>query len=85
MKDVDVDEAVAWKNGAFSFNNADITTVMRQLERWYDIEIVYEGNKPADHFFGGISRASTLMEVLKILQVSKVHFRLEGKKLIVLS
>lgn len=85
VKDIDVDEVVAWKNGAFSFNNADITTVMRQLERWYDIEVVYEGNKPADLFFGGISRSSTLMEVLKILQVSKVRFRLEGKKLIVLS
>lgn len=85
VRNVDVDETVAWKNGAFSFNNADITTVMRQLERWYDIEVVYEGNKPTDVFYGGISRASTLMEVLKILQVSKVHFRLEGKKLIVLS
>lgn len=83
--DIDVDETVAWKNGAFSFNNADITTVMRQLERWYDIEVVYEGNKPADLFYGGISRGSSLMEVLKILQASKVHFRLEGKKLIVLS
>jgi ferric-dicitrate binding protein FerR (iron transport regulator) len=85
LKDIDVDEVVAWKNGAFSFNNADITTVMRQLERWYDIEVVYEGNKPADVFYGGISRSSTLMEVLKILQASKVRFRLEGKRLIVLS
>jgi len=85
IKDIDVDEVVAWKNGAFSFNNADITTVMRQLERWYDIEVVYEGNKPADTFYGGISRSSSLMEVLKILQASKVKFRLEGKKLIVLS
>jgi len=85
IRDIDVDEAVAWKNGAFSFNNADITTVMRQLERWYDIEVVYAGNKPADLFYGGISRQSTLMEVLKILQASKVRFRLEGKKLIVFS
>jgi ferric-dicitrate binding protein FerR (iron transport regulator) len=85
LKDIDVDEVVAWKNGAFSFNNADITTVMRQLERWYDIEVVYEGDKPADVFYGGISRSSTLMEVLKILQASKVRFRLEGKRLIVLS
>jgi ferric-dicitrate binding protein FerR (iron transport regulator) len=85
IRDIDVDEAVAWKNGAFSFDNADITTVMRQLERWYDIEVVYEGSKPADLFYGGISRQSSLMEVLKVLQASKVHFRLEGKKLIVFS
>lgn len=85
LRDIDVDDAVAWKNGAFSFNNADITTVMRQLERWYDIEVVYEGDKPADLFYGGISRQSSLMEVLKILQASKVRFRLEGKKLIVFS
>lgn len=85
LRDIDVDDAVAWKNGAFSFNNADITTVMRQLERWYDIEVVYEGDKPADLFYGGISRQSSLMDVLKILQASKVRFRLEGKKLIVFS
>ena len=85
LRDIDVDDAVAWKNGAFSFNNADITTVMRQLERWYDIEVVYEGDKPADLFYGGISRQSSLMDVLKILRASKVRFRLEGKKLIVFS
>jgi transmembrane sensor len=82
--DADVEEVMAWKNGSFSFNNADITTVMRQLERWYNIEVVYKGTKPSYLFSGGIPRNATLMEVMRILEVSKVRFQLQGRQLIVL-
>lgn len=44
--DVDVDKAIAWKNGQFFFNKADFKTVMRQLARWYDVEVVYQRNVP---------------------------------------
>jgi ferric-dicitrate binding protein FerR (iron transport regulator) len=79
-----LEQVMAWKNGSFNFNDADITTIMRQLERWYNIQVVYEGNKPTYLFAGGMPRTATLMEVLQILQVSKVHFKLEGRKLTVL-
>ncbi|MBC7508981.1 MAG: FecR domain-containing protein [Ferruginibacter sp.] len=84
IPDADMEEAVAWKNGNFQFNSADIATVLRQASRWYDIEIVYAGNKiPDDKFSGKISRAVNLSSLLKWMQWSDVHFKLEGKKLII--
>ncbi|HWB28380.1 MAG TPA: FecR domain-containing protein [Chitinophagaceae bacterium] len=79
----DVDEAVAWKNGFFQFNRADLPTVMRQLARWYDVDVSYEGNIPALEFGGAIERDLTLKQVLNILVKSQVKFKIEGKKLII--
>ncbi|MBO9635353.1 MAG: FecR domain-containing protein [Chitinophagaceae bacterium] len=84
VETVDTDQVLAWKNGLFSFNNADIKTVMRQLSRWYDITIVYENGVPAQRFYGDMNRNLTLSQVLKGLEVTKVNFRLEGRNLIVM-
>ncbi|MGN6416539.1 MAG: FecR family protein [Pseudobacter sp.] len=81
---VDTEQTIAWKNGFFSFNNADIKTVMRQLSRWYDINIVYENGVPQQRFVGEMNRSLTLSQVLKGLEVTKVNFRLEGRNLIVM-
>lgn len=79
-----VEQIMSWKNGIFNFENADIKTVMRQLERWYNIEVVYEQGVPAITFGGKMGRDLTLTNVLRILQISKVHFRMEqDNKLIV--
>ena len=83
--DVDVDEETAWRNGMFQFNNADIAEVMKQIARWYDVDVSYSGAKPTDHFTGKIPRNSSLSKVLKILELSDAHFRVEGKKIIVTS
>jgi transmembrane sensor len=80
---IDIDEVMAWKNGLFNFNNADIQTVMRQIARWYDVEVVYEGKISTEKFEGEIPRNSQLSEVFKILELSNVHFAIEGKKVIV--
>lgn len=79
----DVDLAMAWKNGFTSFKSADIRSIMRQVERWYDIDVVYEGNVPERTFSGGISRDANLSELIRLLEVSKIHFKIEGRKLIV--
>jgi ferric-dicitrate binding protein FerR (iron transport regulator) len=84
IKDVDVDAVVAWKNGFFQFDQTDIRTVMRQLARWYDVEVSYEGSVAERHFGGSISRNVNLSNVLKALEAIHVHCRIEGKKLIVL-
>jgi hypothetical protein len=81
----DVNEAVAWKDGFFSFNNADIETIMRQVERWYDVQVVYEGEKPKDRYGGEVSKNVNASDMLKILEVSGVHFQIEGKKIIIRS
>ncbi len=57
---------------------------MRQIERWYDVSVAYEGVPHEMEFGGKISRNSNLSEVLKILEISKVHFRIEDKKIIVM-
>ena len=82
--DVDVDAVIAWKNGRFNFNNADISDIMQQLERWYDIQVVYQGNRTTDLFYGTIPRSASLEQVLKMLQNSRVHFDLQGRRLVLL-
>jgi transmembrane sensor len=82
-KDVDVDAEVAWRFGFFNFNNADLKTVMRQLERWYDVEVIYQGDVPAAEFLGKIPRELSLSQVLTGLQSQDVHFKMVGKKIIV--
>lgn len=83
-RDADVEKVMAWKNGLFNFENARLDEVMRQIARWYDVEVVYEKGIPNIYFAGELSRNIKLSGVLHALQDSKVHFRLEGKKLIVL-
>jgi transmembrane sensor len=84
VKGADVEQTVAWKNGHFSFEGADIYTVMRQISRWYGVQVRYEGN-PAPALFGGeIERGLNLTQLLTGLSKSGVHFRLEGKMLTVL-
>lgn len=80
----DTAKVMAWRHGIFNFENADIKTVMRQLERWYDIDVVYEKAIPEITFGGKMGRDLSLQHVLRILEISKVHFRLEpDNKLIV--
>jgi len=82
-KNADVDEAVAWKNGLFHMTSADVPAIMRQLARWYDVEVAFEGGMPAGHITGEVPRNVSLSTVLKVFEISGVHFRIEGKKIIV--
>lgn len=84
VNDVDVDKAVAWKSGLFNFDNSSLEEVMRQLERWYDIEVVYGKSIPDIRFGGKLSNDVSLSGLLQSLKESEVHFRIEGRKLIVL-
>jgi transmembrane sensor len=84
IKNGDLDEALAWKNGYFKFERDDIQYVMRQLSRWYDMEVVYAGKVPADEFSGKIRRNVTASTALQYLELTNVHFKIEGKKVIVL-
>lgn len=84
VADGDVDEAVAWKNGLFQFNNSSLETIMDQIARWYNVEVVYEDDMPERRFTGKMSRNVSLQHVLKVLELSKVKFKLEGRKILVL-
>lgn len=79
----DVNEAIAWKNGVFQFEGADIQEVMRQIARWYDVEVVYKGQVD-QHFRGTISRTVAVSKILKMLELTgAVHFTIADKKIIV--
>lgn len=84
IPDVDTDETVAWKEGRFNFENADIATVMRQIARWYDVDVVFEGKIAAERFTGEIPRSSKLTEVFTILELSNVHCRIDKRKVTVM-
>lgn len=85
MNDVDIEQVVAWKNGYFQFNRDGIEVIMKQIARWYDVEISYEGKIPVREFGGKISRNSDIRDILKVLELSNVLFRIEGKKIIVMT
>ena len=84
IEKADVNLAVAWKNGLTSFKSADIKTIMRQVERWYDVEVVYNGTIPSRRFTGDIPRDANLSELLRLLEISRIHFKMEQRKLIVM-
>jgi ferric-dicitrate binding protein FerR (iron transport regulator) len=83
VNDIDTASVVAWKNGMFSFNDADIPAVMRQVNRWYDAEIVYQ-SEVSQHFMGSIPRTVPISKLLTMLELTgRLHFRIDGRKIIV--
>lgn len=81
---VDLGQAIAWKNGFFNFQGASLEAVMRQLARWYDLEVIYEGKAPQLEFGGELPNTLNLSQVVKILGKVEVKFRIEeNRRLIV--
>ncbi|WP_316841343.1 FecR family protein [Pedobacter gandavensis] len=76
-------QVMAWKNGFFHFEKDNLHAVMRQLSRWYDVEVVYEVDRHDDEFMGDIPRGIKLSEVLKMLSFEGTQFKIDGNKLIV--
>jgi transmembrane sensor len=83
LNEVDQEQVMAWKNGNFYFEGADIQSIMRQLARWYDVEVVYE-RVPNKKFSGTIPRNVNVSQVFNILaSTNNVHFKIEGNKVTV--
>ena len=80
---VDLDQILAWKNGNFNFEDMPLSEIMRQLERWYDIEVRYEGPMPAIKFHGKMSRGVALSDVITFLSDNDLKLKLEDRILIV--
>jgi transmembrane sensor len=81
---IDLDQIMAWKNNLFIFDRDELPVIMRQLARWYNVEVVYEGQLPGYKFSGIISRQRNASAVLEMLKATEnIHFRIEGKKIIV--
>jgi ferric-dicitrate binding protein FerR (iron transport regulator) len=84
VQPVDVNQVLAWKTGFFEFANTDLTTIMRQVARWYDVEVVFEHGHEKERFLGRISRRQPLSHILQLLEENGVHFKVEGRKVTVL-
>ncbi len=85
IRNADVEQAIAWKNGVFNFNGSDIETTMRQIARWYDIEVIYE-DKINEHFNGTIPRNASIEKVLQMLEYTGVvRFNMQKRKIYVRS
>jgi transmembrane sensor len=80
-----IEQVVAWKNGYFRFDNTPIEQVMRELARWYDIDVRFDGPLPTEKLNGRISRSKNISKVLNALAATKtVHFKIEGRRVTVM-
>lgn len=83
-KNADVESATGWKDGKFVFHDADIYNIMRQAERWYDVNVIYRTTS-SEHFNFSISRNEPLSKILHLMELTgKIHFKIENKSVYVL-
>lgn len=82
---VDIEQVMAWKNGMFRFRNTNITEIMREVARWYDVDVRYEGGRFEELNFGGsVPRQAKISELLERLETTKsVRFQVEGRRVTV--
>jgi transmembrane sensor len=85
IRDADTEEAIAWKNGKFLFNHTDLQTIMRQISRWYDVDVEYQGTIAPNHYSGHISRDVPVSQLFQVLKTSGINFTINGRKIIVRS
>jgi hypothetical protein len=84
IKDADTYEVMAWKNNLFIFNNENIKSIMKRLARWYNVDVVFDGDMEKVNFYGNYSRAKSLSNLLKYIELTeKVHFKIEGRRVTV--
>ncbi|WP_440134369.1 FecR family protein [Chitinophaga sancti] len=80
-----LEEAIAWKNGYFTFDHENIQSIMRKLARWYDVRVNYQGDMNGKIFSGTISRFDNISEVLSMIELTgTIHFKIQGRELTVL-
>lgn len=81
----DIENVLAWKNGVFQFDNTEMPAIMREISRWYDVQIKYEGQSPQRNFTGSISRNVNLSELLNMLKYTGVDFKTQGHTITVIN
>jgi hypothetical protein len=76
-----VEKVMAWKTGFFDFDNLDLPAILRQVSRWYDVDVVFDGKPRPIRFGGRISRNLPLSQILKMFEENGVAFRMDGRML----
>jgi ferric-dicitrate binding protein FerR (iron transport regulator) len=82
-KTVNIRAVIAWKDGYYFFDRTPVQSVMRQIARWYNVDIVYKGAMPKDEIVGRIPRSAYVSDVLHIMELIGIHFKIEGRTIIV--
>lgn len=85
VSEANLEEAIAWKNGFFIFDDESISNIMHKLSRWYGVEVLFEDKSIDQRFTGMVSRKKNISDVLSMLeQTEEVHFKIEGKTITVI-
>ncbi len=84
IAEVDVEEVIAWKNGLFYFKETDIGSIMRQVSRWYDVEVSYDGEIPEKQFTGKVRRSVELSDFMEMLEYAGVNYRVHGRQMTII-
>lgn len=84
VEHVNAQDAIDWKNGLFNFNQSRLQNVLMDISRWYNVDIIYEGNIPDRVFWGKMQKSLYLSQVLSVLEKMNVHFRIDRNKLYVM-
>ncbi|MBB5438584.1 ferric-dicitrate binding protein FerR (iron transport regulator) [Pedobacter sp. AK017] len=85
VSQADTEQAVAWKNGDFIFADEDLKTIMREVSRWYDVDVEYKGNVNVNGIFSAFPRTMKLSQLLKALEANQgIHFKMEGRRVLVM-
>lgn len=84
VKNANIDEVMAWMKGIFQFNSLSIDEIMRQVSRWYNVEVIYQNEKPTGKYSGIVNRNTNLVEVLSMLELSGIVCKIEGDSVIVI-
>ena len=80
----DKESVLAWQKGYFLFDDADLESIMKQVERWYDVEVIYASKPTGKTFLGMVSRSRNISAVLSALEkVGNIRFKIDGKKITV--
>lgn len=84
VKNVNAEDAVAWKNGYFMFSNESISTIMREISRWYNVDVEYKGEVPYKTIWGSVSKFKDVAETLRMLELTGcAHFKINERRIIV--
>lgn len=85
ISDVDTEEAIAWVNNNFNFNNEELGSIMRKISRWYDVEVICPPDLEQMEFIGKVSRTKNIKDVIKIMEeTNAIHFKVEGRRITVM-
>ena len=84
-KHPDIEETIAWTDGSMVFKNADIATILKEIERWYDVKVVIKGKLQEHRYYFSVSRSATLAEALRFLEIYHINYKIneEEKSLII--